>query len=254
MERVLTTTNDSKTTQYCDLLINVLEAHGGLENWRRATKLTVSLSFGGPFWAGRGWPDHLELTATLDTQREHITLAGPDRVSVFDVDPEHVTIRTLDGEIVESRTDPRSSFPQFDWETTRWDAIQIAYFLSASNWNYLTEPFGFTYTGVQAQEIEPWQEDGETWRRLAVTFPKSNANHNADQVFYYDADFMQHRMDYSPDVTATPGAQYTYDPATFHGFVFPTRRRVHLRNADGIADKSLAVITIDVAEVTVEHA
>jgi hypothetical protein len=55
-------------------------------------------------------------------------------------------------------------------------------------------------------------------------------------------------------VTATPGAQYTYDPVTFDGFVFPTRRRVHLRNADGIADKRPAVITIDVADVTVEHA
>ena len=254
MERVLTITNNSKTMHYSDLLTNVLEAHGGLDNWLRATKLTATLSFGGPFWAGRGWPDHLELTATLDTQREHIMLAGSDRVSIFDVGPERLTINTLDSKVVESRTDPRSSFPQFDWATTRWDAIQIAYFLSASNWNYFTEPFGFTYAGVRTQEIEPWQEDGETWRRLAVTFPKSNANHNADQVFYYDADFMLRRMDYSPEVTATPGAQYTYDPTTFNGFVFPTRRRVHLRNADGIADKSLAVITIDVADVTVEHA
>jgi hypothetical protein len=246
-------TTNSKTIHYCDLLTNVLEAHGGLDNWRRATKLTARLSFGGPFWAGRGWPDDFELTATLDTQREHITLAGSDRVSIFDVDPERVTIRTLDGEVVESRTAPRSSFPQFDWETTRWDAIQIGYFLSASNWNYFTEPFGFTYAGVQAQEIEPWQEDGQTWRRLAVTFPKSNANHNADQVFYYDADFMLRRMDYTPEVTARPGAQYTYDPSTFDGFVFPTRRRVHLRDADDFARTNLAVITIDVAAVIVEQ-
>jgi hypothetical protein len=119
--------------------------------------------------------------------------------------------------------------------------------------DYFTEPFGFTYAGVQAQEIEPWQEDGQTWRRLAVTFPKSNANHNADQVFYYDADFMLRRMDYTSDVTARPGAQYTYDPATFDGFVFPTRRRVHLRDADDIAHTSLAVITIDVAAVIVEQ-
>ena len=53
---------------------------------------------------------------------------------------------------------------------TPWDAIQVAYFASAAMWNYLTEPFGFTYPGVQAREIEPWNENGETWRRLAVTF------------------------------------------------------------------------------------
>jgi hypothetical protein len=33
--------------RYCDLLTNVLEAHGGLANWRRATKLTARLSLGG---------------------------------------------------------------------------------------------------------------------------------------------------------------------------------------------------------------
>jgi len=46
-------------------------------------------------------------------------------------------------------------------------------------WNYLTEPFVFTYPGVETREIEPWREDGETWRRLTVTFPETIANHNA---------------------------------------------------------------------------
>ena len=44
MERVLTITNNSKTMHYSDLLTNVLEAHGGLDNWLRATKLTARLS------------------------------------------------------------------------------------------------------------------------------------------------------------------------------------------------------------------
>jgi hypothetical protein len=48
---------------------------------------------------------------------------------------------------------------------------------------------------------------------------------NADQVFYFDRIFMQRRMDYSPDLTGKPPiAHYTYDPKTFDGFVFPTRR------------------------------
>ena len=98
-------------------------------------------------------------------------------------------------------------------------------------------------------------EDGETWRRLAVTFPAHIANHNPDQVFYYDGDFMLRRMDYSPDVTGSPRvAHYTYDHKAFDGFVFPTRRRVHLHDADGIADQSFAPITIDVEHVTVHRA
>jgi hypothetical protein len=101
---------------------------------------------------------------------------------------------------------------------------------------------------------DPWDEDGETWRRLAVTFPPSNANHNPDQVFYYDERFMQRRMDYSPHVSGNPQiARYTHDPKTFDGFVFPTRQLVHRRDADGVADHSFAAITIDIDTVAVER-
>ena len=174
-----------------ELLADVLDAHGGLENWNAVTEITAELSLGGPFWGARGWPDvYADQTVTLDPHREHITFApftAPDRISVLDVDPERVAIRTRDGEIVEERTAPRATFPlPFDDYTTPWDAIQVAYFTSAAVWNYLTAPFVFVAPGVQAREIEPWQEDGETWRRLAVTFPETIANHNAEQVFYYD--------------------------------------------------------------------
>jgi hypothetical protein len=130
----------------------------------------------------------------------------------------------------------------------------VAYFTSAATWNYLSEPFALSYPGVQAREIEPWNEDGETWRRLAVTFPASNANHNPDQVFYFDTNFMQRRMDYSPDVTGKPPvAHYLHDPKTFDGFVFPTRRRVHLHDGNGIADQNVARITLDIETISVEE-
>jgi hypothetical protein len=87
-----------------------------------------------------------------------------------------------------------------------------------------------------------------------VTFPDTNANHNAEQVFYYDEQFMQRRMDYSPDVTGNPPiAQYTFDYETFDGFVFPTRRLVHRHDANGVADQSVAVITVDVRSVAIER-
>src|SRR5262249_50599309 len=136
---------------------------------------------------------------------------------------------------------------------TRWDAIQVAYFTSAAIWNYLTQPFGFAYPGVEAHEIDPWTEDGQKWRRLAVSFPTSNANHNANQVFYYDERFMQRRMDYAPEVTDNaPIAHYTHDPKTFDGFVFPTRRLVHLRDALGKATQGFAGITLKIYSVKIE--
>jgi hypothetical protein len=245
------------TTHVDALLADVLDAHGGLENWDRTRTLTAKLSLGGPFWQFRGWPDVYEgQTVILETHREHITFTpftAPDRTSVLDVAPERVTIRTGDGRVVEERLEPRASFPlDFDDFKTPWDAVQLAYFTSAATWNYLTAPFVFTYPGVTAKEIEPWDEDGATWRRLAVTFPPEIANHNPDQVFYYDDDLMQRRMDYSPDVTGSPRvAHYTHDPKVFDGFVFPTRRRVHLYDEDGRADQSFAPITLDVEHVTI---
>lgn len=84
--------------------------------------------------------------------------------------------------------------------------------------------------------------------------PKTIANHNADQVFYYDDAFMQRRMDYSPDVTGNPlVAHYAYDHKTFDGFVFPTRRRVLLHDAEGVAKQAFAPITVDVSDVIVDR-
>ena len=79
-----------------------------------------------------------------------------------------------------------------------------------------------------------------------------NANHNPDQIFYYDEKYMQRRLDYSPQVTGRPPiAHYTHDPKTFDGFVFPTRHLVHRHDQHGIADQSLAVITLDLDDITV---
>jgi hypothetical protein len=239
-----------------ELLDSVLDAHGGLANWERVDAVTAEIAVGGPFWALRGQPDLAPtLTISMDAHREHITTRPfpvPDQCSVFDVDPERLVIRTTSGKVVEERTDPRSSFPPFDLQSTKWDAIQTAYFTSAANWNYFTQPFSLTYPGVQVHEIQPWREGDETWRRLAVHFPPNNANHNSDQVFYYDERLMLRRMDYAPDVTGSTVAHYTDDPKTFDEFVFPTRRRIYRRGADGTADQRLAIITVDVYSVRVQ--
>jgi hypothetical protein len=214
------------------------------------------MSLGGMFWGARGWPDvYSQQTVTLDPHREHITFApftAPDRVSVFDIEPERVAILTRNGQIIEERILPRDSFPaHFDTPTTPWDALQVAYFASAAVWNYLTVPFVFVAPGTEVQEIEPWREGSETWRRLAVKVPRTNANHNPDQTFYYDDGFLLRRMDYSPDVTGkAPVAHYTYDHRTFDGFVFPTRRRVLLHDVHGMANHDFVPITLDVTSVS----
>ncbi len=243
-----------------DLLDRVLDVHGGLADWKEVTAVTAHLSLGGAFWGWKGWPEvYAHQTVKLDTRREHITFepfTHRDRVSVLDVSPglpEQVEIRTTGGRVIETRDNPRASFPAYGNDTP-WDAVQVAYFTSAAMWNHLTAPFVFTYPGVGTREIEPWDEDGQRWRRLAVRFPPSIAGHNREQVFYYDAGYHQRRIDYRPEVTGSPIAHYTYEPRTFDGFLFYRLQLVHLRGADNVADKEFAPITIDIHSVELTRA
>jgi hypothetical protein len=235
------------------LLASVVAAHGGLDRWSAIETLTARLSMGGPFWDAKGQPNLLiDKTIELDTRREHLVCTpytDPDRHSVFDVDPERLTIQTTDGVIVEQRVDPRASFAGYD-SSTRWDVVQVAYFISYAMWNYLTSPFLLTYPGVEAHEIEPWQEEGQTWRRLHVTFPSSIVTHSPEQIFYYDAHGMQRRLDYMVQVNGDAAAShYTEKPRTFGGLVFPTRRTICPRLPDNTTDRSMEVITVDITDI-----
>jgi len=43
--------------------------------------------------------------------------------------------------------------------------------------------------GFSAEEIEPWIEDGEPWKRLRVQFPKKIASHSRGQDRYFGPDW-----------------------------------------------------------------
>jgi hypothetical protein len=240
-----------------DLLDQVLGAHGGLERWNRARALTAHLDFGGPFWAARGWDQVLRhQTVRIDTTREHLTtgpFTTPGRSIAYDVAPDgadRIALLGPDGSELETRSDPRTTFPPYD-ASVGWDALQVAYFTAVATWNYLMEPFLFALPDVETREVDPWTEGGETWRRLAVTFPERLPNHNREQTFYFGEDFLMRRMDYHPDVTASPIAHYVAEPTAYDGLVFYARRLVHPRRPDNTAVTDLAVITIDTESVEV---
>jgi hypothetical protein len=239
-----------------DLLELVLEAHGGLERWSSVNALTTQLAVGGPFWALRGFPDaFLSETLNIEVHRQHALFTpwiAPGWSLALDVAPELVTLKTAAGETVESRLNPRSSYGGYN-RTSSWDAIQVGYFLSYAMWNYLSTPYLFTQPGVETAEIEPWDEHGESWRRLRVTFPNTIATHTAEQVFYYGSDGLLRRHDYTVDVNAgAAAAHYTEEHKTFDGLIFPTRRNVYRRHPDGSHEPSPA-IRIDIHEITVSH-
>ena len=51
-------------------------------------------------------------------------------------------------------------------------------------WTYLTQPFTNVLPGFETQEIDPWNEKGERWRRLRVTWPERPVGHSRVQTLY----------------------------------------------------------------------
>jgi len=136
---------------------------------------------------------------------------------------------------------------------TPWDAQHLAYFTGYAIWTYLTTPFLFGLPGFIVEEIEPWDEHGEIWRRLKVIFPPDVASHSTEQIFYFDAAGILRRHDYSVEIMGgTSSANYASEPQTFGGLVFPTKRRVYAIGADNRPILERVAVAIDISGIDVE--
>jgi hypothetical protein len=235
------------------LLEFAIQAHGGLRRWRQLTSITASLSFGGSMLTGKGWAGALEHVVVSVDPRVQRALIGPftgsDRRGLFTGD--RVAIETAKGRLIDLRWNPRAAFVGRDVDTP-WDALDLAYFTGCALWTSLTVPFLLNETGFVIEELEPWQEDGETWRRLRATFPERIACQNREQVFYFGPDGLLRRHDYNVDIVAgVSAADYTDDHQIFGGISFPTLRRAVRRLPDGLTEPEPAFFAVDIADVTV---
>jgi hypothetical protein len=81
--------------------------------------------------------------------------------------------------------------------------------------------------------------------------PSQHHHHSAEQVFYFGADGLLRRLDYTTEVNAGDlVARYTEGYKTFDGLAFPTRRGVYRRNRDSTPDRSVTAITLDIYDIT----
>jgi hypothetical protein len=236
-----------------DLLNTVIAAYGGLDRWRAASTLTAQVSAGGVLWGLKGQPgilDHYTIEIELHQQSVTLTpIAEPGLRASYT--PDRVAIETLKGEFVEERTGPRAAFTGHILETP-WDRLHAAYFAGYAMWNYLTEPYLFAEPGFTTAELEPWTENGETWRRLQVEFPDHIATHHKVQTYYVDALGLVRRHDYIPDVLGPAeraSAHYTWDHRTVDGLIFPTKRSVHLTDESNQKVPEPVIITIGLSSI-----
>jgi hypothetical protein len=234
------------TSEQTDLGGEAIAAHGGLDRWNEITSVQVQASITGGVWYLKGRPDVLkDVVITAETQRERLTMdfPGQDRRTIFT--PARIVVETAAGDLVEAREDPLAHFAGQTAQTP-WDDIDVAYFSGEALWTYLVMPFLTSYPGVSAVETsEPWVEDAEEWRRLEVTFPETIATHTREQVFYFGADGLLRRHDYTVDILGgTAGANYAHDYRTVDGIIVPTRRTIYGYEGDHqvVADPVLVAI------------
>ncbi|MFH8534977.1 hypothetical protein ACH4GE_42195 [Streptomyces tendae] len=230
-----------------DLVDLAIEAHGGLEQFNRFSFLNARLHQGGVLWGLKGKPTVLEdCNVRVDLKREwvsHGPFAPTRNHSSFT--PDRVTIETPEGEMVEELNGPRSSFEGYEMETP-WSDTQVAYFSGYTMWTYLTSPFILRQPGVKAEEIEPWHENGEKWRRLRVEFPDSIATHSRFQTYYFNADGLLVRHDYEVDIQGSnPAARYLIDPVEAQGIILPSKLRIFPRREDNTPAPEPLIVSVD---------
>jgi hypothetical protein len=234
-----------------DLATLAMDAHGGVERWLRLKTLSARLLQDGVLWKLKGHDGVLrDVQLTVDLRREwvsHRPFGQSDRHTSFQ--PERVAIEASNGDVVEERLHPRESFKGHVLDTP-WDNLQLAYFAGYAMWTYVNTPFLFASPGVETDEIAPWQENGETWRRLRATFPANLATHSTEQTFYFDRRGLLKRHDYDVDVAGgTPAAHYVSQLQAVSGIIMPTKHTILGRQPDGRPVMTPLVVSIDMSEI-----
>jgi hypothetical protein len=133
--------------------------------------------------------------------------------------------------------------------------LQLAYFAGYAMWTYFNVPFLFARKGVETEELAPWQENGETWRRLQVRFPADIASHSTIQTFCFDDDRLLKRHDYDVEISGSaPAAHYVADHVDVSGILVPTRRWVLRRMPDGSTLPDPILVTIGLSDLGFDRA
>ena len=235
-----------------DLLDSAVAAHGGLDRWNQVKSITVDASITGALWALKSQEDALkDVRFEVDTTRERLTIdiAGQDKRSVFE--PRRVVIQRRDGTLIDARDDPERSFDGHQLQTP-WDDIHLTYFTGEALWTYLNTPFLYTCPGFVTEEIAPIEADGETWRRLKVTFPDHIKSHTRQQISCFGPDGLLRRHDFTIDILGgTAGMLYATDYRDVDGIIIPGTRRGYAWQGDYQLVPEPLLVAIDMSEITI---
>ncbi|MEY9124080.1 hypothetical protein ABIA03_003996 [Bradyrhizobium yuanmingense] len=214
------------------LLDDVLSANGGLARWNSLSRFTLHLSISGKLFDSVGRAGEFkDVTAEGATRTQSICFMGITGGKYSgSFQPDAITIEAMHGEVLRTWRDPSPAFPQSD-PAVLADELQLVFFCGVAIWNDLVGPFLLARPDVVVEELPPWEERKESWRRLRARFPPSVITLAPEQVLYFDVNGLLRRTDH--DLFGMKVAQYSWAHGSFGGVIAPTLRRVHMLQADG---------------------
>jgi len=233
------------------LLDLAIKAHGGLDRWKKVNSIEVDASITGAIWFVKGRMDVLKnVVINAEIKRERLTMEFPGQNKRTVFEPDRVVVETSHGEAITARDDPKKSFEGQTLETP-WDDVDVAYFSGEAMWTYLNIPFLYAQPGFETDEISPIQVEGESWRRLKVTFPSNVRSHTRTQISCFGSDGILRRHDYTVDILGEAKAlNYASNYRNVDGIVFPATRRVVAYEGDYQPVKDPVLVAIDMKEIS----
>ena len=225
------------------LLDLALDAHGGMKRWNELSDLVVDTTLGGSLWAQVGAPRIMpKFRLSLSLRRQHVIMYSDTAKERVLFEPSQVSLMPSREETSYLKQ-PRKNL--IEHLGSPWTELQAGYFIGYAMWQYLTAPFLYAYPGFSTQEVEPWHENGETWRVLKITFPDHIESHTKIQYSYYGADGLLRRHRYGVDVLGgVVGVNYASSYERVDGIMVPTAREVFACDAEGNKTPSSPLVSI----------
>ena len=215
------------------------------------SRFTLHLSVAGTLFSSTGHASEFkDVTAEGSTRTQSVRftgITGGEHSGSFQ--PDAITIESLEGEILRTWRNPSLAFTETG-SPALVDELHLVFFCGVAIWNYLTNPFLLAHPDVVVEELPPWQENNESWRRLRAQFPPGLITLAPEQIFYFDQNALQRRTDH--DLFGMKVAHHSWAHDNFGGIVVPTLRRVQTLQADGTQIAKPVLMDVEIFDAVFE--
>lgn len=198
------------------LLDGVFRAHGGLTTWQSIDRIDAKLSTGGLAFGMRDVAHRVLATqvSVYPHARRTILHDYPVDGATAVWEGDSATVR-VEGKEPRRRAPARSHVAA----GSRWDDLDVVYFVGYAIWNYLSFPFLLHDESISVRADGRW---------LDVQFPEGFPTHSRQQYFQLTEGGLLRRHDYVAEVFGAwaSAANQIERSEDIDGLRFYTRRRV----------------------------